>query len=71
MVGHVLYLEAEACGIRSTGIGCFFDDATHRLIGLKGSAWQDLYHFTLGGPVDDPRLQTLPPYQHLGDRSAR
>ena len=26
MIGQVLYLEAEAAGIRSTGIGCYFDD---------------------------------------------
>jgi hypothetical protein len=28
VIGQVLYLEAEASGIRSTGIGCFFDDLT-------------------------------------------
>jgi SagB-type dehydrogenase family enzyme len=61
-IGQVLYLEAEASGIRATGIGCFFDDETHRLFGLRGPAWRDLYHFTVGGPIDDDRLQTLPPY---------
>ena len=30
MIGQVLYLEAEAAGIRSTGIGCYFDDPMHR-----------------------------------------
>lgn len=68
VVGQVLYLEAEASGIRGTGIGCFFDDLTHRLFGLDGDRFQVLYHFTMGGPVDDPRLQTHPPYQHLGRR---
>jgi nitroreductase len=62
MVGQVLYLEAEAAGLRGTGIGCFFDDEMHRLLGLKDSSWQSLYHFTVGGPVEDPRLTTLPPY---------
>jgi hypothetical protein len=62
MVGQTLYLEAEAAGIRATGIGCFFDDEMHRLLGLRGDAWQSLYHFTAGGPVDDSRLTTLPPY---------
>jgi hypothetical protein len=28
-----------------------------------GSAWQSLYHFTVGGAVDDARLQTLPAYE--------
>jgi len=62
VVGQVLYLEAEASGIRATGIGCFFDDATHHVFGLAGNAFQVLYHFTMGGAVDDPRLQTAPPY---------
>lgn len=62
MIGQVLYLEAEAVGLRGTGIGCFFDDAFHRLLGLEGKVYQDLYHFTAGGPVEDPRLTTLPAY---------
>ena len=63
VVGQVLYLEAEASGIRATGIGCFFDDATHHVFGLAGNHFQVLYHFTMGGAVDDPRLQTVPPYR--------
>lgn len=62
MIGQLLYLEAEAAGIRSTGIGCFFDDAMHEVLGLKGQQYQDLYHFTVGGPVEDTRLTTLPAY---------
>ena len=34
MIGQVLYLEAEAAGVRGTGIGCFFDDGMHSLLGL-------------------------------------
>ncbi len=66
-LGQVLYLEAEATGrLRATGIGCFFDDAVHDLIGLDPDqrTWQVIYHFTLGGPVEDPRLQSLPAYVH-------
>jgi hypothetical protein len=33
MVGQVLYLEAEAHGVRATGIGCFFDDPTQESSG--------------------------------------
>ncbi len=62
VVGQVLYLEAEAIGIRGTGIGCFFDDAMHSVLGLKTLQYQSLYHFTMGGPVEDPRLRSLPPY---------
>ena len=61
-IGQVLYLEAEAAGVRSTGIGCFFDDPVHQVFGLKDLAFQSLYHFTVGGAVDDPRLTTLPAY---------
>ena len=61
-IGQVLYLEAEAAGIRGTGIGCYFDDAMHDVLGLADTAYQDLYHFTLGGPVEDTRLTTLPAY---------
>jgi nitroreductase len=62
LLGQVLYLEAEAAGHRGTGIGCFFDDALHELLGLVGSALQSLYHFTLGTAVDDPRVGSEPPY---------
>jgi SagB-type dehydrogenase family enzyme len=62
MIGQVLYLEAEAAKLRGTGIGCYFDDPTHRLFGLEGDAFQSLYHFTVGGPVEDTRITTLPAY---------
>jgi SagB-type dehydrogenase family enzyme len=62
MIGQVLYLEAEAAGLRGTGIGCYFDDAMHELLGLAGDEWQSLYHFTVGGPIEDTRLSALPPY---------
>ncbi len=65
LLGQVLYLEAEAAGIRATGIGCFFDDPVHEVVSIKDLAMQSLYHFTIGGPVEDRRLQTLPPYHHL------
>ena len=65
IMGQVLYLEAEAAGIRSTGIGCFFDDSVHQVFGIQGHAFQSLYHFTVGGPVEDPRLTTLPAYAFL------
>jgi hypothetical protein len=75
LIGQVLYLEAEAAGARSTGIGCFYDDAVHELLGLPlgpvelpdGTAaaanWQSLYHFSMGMPVDDARLTTEPGYE--------
>ncbi|HEV3025085.1 MAG TPA: SagB/ThcOx family dehydrogenase [Pirellulales bacterium] len=63
LVGQVLYLEAEAWGARATGIGCYFDDPVHDVLGLRDHRFQSLYHFAVGVPVDDPRLQSWPPYQ--------
>ena len=60
VVGQVLYLEAEAAGVRGTGIGCFYDDPVHDVLGLTGHAFQSLYHFTIGMPVEDTRLTTEP-----------
>jgi SagB-type dehydrogenase family enzyme len=62
LVGQVLYLEAETTGGRATGIGCFYDDPMHELLGLTGHTWQSLYHFSMGVAVDDPRLTTEPGY---------
>ena len=70
LIGQVLYLEAEAAGARSTGIGCYYDDAVHELLGLPSSVtdgtgsadWQSLYHFSMGRPVEDERLTTEPGY---------
>ena len=68
LLGQILYLEAEAAGVRGTGIGCFFDDAMHQVLGIADLSLQSLYHFTVGSPVEDRRLQTLPPYAHLAPR---
>lgn len=69
LIGQVLYLEAEAAGLRGTGIGCFFDDSLHQLLGLPApaasAALQSVYHFTVGRPVADARIATEAPYAHL------
>ena len=62
IIGQVLYLEAEAAASRATGIGCFYDDPVHDLLGLAGHAWQSLYHFSMGIPLEDSRLTTEPGY---------
>jgi len=56
LIGQLLYLEAEAAGARSTGIGCYYDDPVHELLGLSGDEWQNLYHFSMGLPIEDTRL---------------
>ena len=62
MIGQAFYLAAEAMGFQGCGIGCFFDDIVHRMLGLSGWRYQDLYHFTLGKALPDPRLVDLPAY---------
>lgn len=62
MLGHCLTLEAEAAGWRGTGIGCFFDDADHELLGLKDTRYQVVYHYAIGMPLEDTRITTLPAY---------
>ena len=62
MLGHVLTLEAEAAGWRGTGIGCFFDDADHEVLGIKDNKFQVIYHYAIGMALDDPRISTLPAY---------
>ena len=62
LIGQVLYLEAEAARARATGIGCFYDDPVHEVLGLSGMGWQSLYHFSMGVPLDDGRLTSEPGY---------
>ena len=62
MIGHALYLEAETQNLRGTGIGCFLDDSLHGLLGLRDGRRQSLYQFTIGRPLVDERLQSLPAY---------
>jgi SagB-type dehydrogenase family enzyme len=70
VLGQVLYLEAEAAGLRGTGIGCFFDDVLHETLGLGDDRFRDIYHFTVGGAVDDRRLTTRPGYGDAVGRRA-
>ena len=39
-----------------------FDDPVHEVFGIVSRDWQSFYHFTVGGPVEDVRLTTLPAY---------
>ncbi len=62
LIGQVLYLEAESLGFRGTGIGCYFDDTFHEILGLADANFASLYHFTVGQALTDTRISTLPPY---------
>ena len=56
-VGHRLYLGAEALGLGATGIGAFYDEEVHRYLHVTPEQGQVVYHFAIGYPVPDPRLQ--------------
>ena len=56
-IGHRLYLAAESLGLGATGIGAFFDDEVHRYLGLNPADGQVVYHFAIGRPVPDPRIE--------------
>jgi SagB-type dehydrogenase family enzyme len=56
-IGQRLYLAAEALGLAATGIGAFFDDRVHEYLGLDESRGQVVYHFAIGHPVLDTRVQ--------------
>jgi SagB-type dehydrogenase family enzyme len=55
-IGHRLYLAAEGLGLGATGIGAFFDDEVHRYLKLTPEQGQVVYHFAIGYPVPDPRV---------------
>ncbi|HWR26164.1 MAG TPA: nitroreductase family protein, partial [Methanosarcina sp.] len=63
ILGQLLYLEAEANGLRGCGIGCYFDDPVHEAIGLKGLKFQDLYHFAVGAQLQEIGVITLHAYE--------
>jgi len=66
MVGQALYLAAESVGCSGTAMGCFFGPWTHQMTGIDAQKLQDVEHFTLGYALEDRRMQTIPPYAHLG-----
>ena len=56
-IGQRLYLASEALGLRATGIGAFFDEQVNRYLGLSPELGQVVYHFAIGYPIPDPRLE--------------
>lgn len=61
-IGQGLYLGAEAVGVQGTGIGAFFDDDVNFFLRLP-AGFEVIYHFTVGGAVEDPRIQTCKSYE--------
>ena len=56
-IGQRMYLASEALGLRATGIGAFFDEEVNLYLSLAPEVGQVVYHFAIGYPVPDPRLE--------------
>eukprot|EP00930_Biecheleria_cincta_P028602 TRINITY_DN19966_c0_g1_i1.p1 TRINITY_DN19966_c0_g1~~TRINITY_DN19966_c0_g1_i1.p1 ORF type:complete len:339 (+),score=40.87 TRINITY_DN19966_c0_g1_i1:101-1018(+) len=76
-LGGALYLAAgaakeEAGMLQSTGIGCFFAPWVQALLKVDAPNWADVYHFTLGWPDEDRRVDVKqPPYHHVDEMRNR
>jgi SagB-type dehydrogenase family enzyme len=56
-IGQRLYLAAQALGLGATGIGAFYDEEVHRHLKLPPEKGQVVYHFAIGYPALDTRLE--------------
>jgi SagB-type dehydrogenase family enzyme len=56
-IGQRMYLASEALGLRATGIGAFLDERVNRYLNLSPELGQVVYHFAIGYPIPDPRLE--------------
>lgn len=56
-IGQRLYLAAEALGLGATGIGAFYDEEVRRYLNLRPEQGQAIYHFAIGYPIPDTRLE--------------
>jgi nitroreductase len=51
------YVHFEAGAFGATGIGAFYDEEVHRYLNLMPRQGQVVYHFAIGYPVADPRIE--------------
>lgn len=65
ILGQQLYLMTTALGFNATGIGCFFDDGIHDLLGFADTDIQAVYGFAMGKAIVDHRITSLSGYHHL------
>ena len=65
LLGQVFYLEAEAAGVRATGIGCFFDDPVHEIVedtGDEAAIPLSLYDWRTSGRWTIADLAAVSPF---------
>jgi SagB-type dehydrogenase family enzyme len=58
-IGQRMYVAAESVGLRATGMGAFFDEEVSRYLNLSPAEGEVVYHFAIGYPVHDARLDAL------------
>jgi SagB-type dehydrogenase family enzyme len=56
-IGQRLYLGAESRGLGATGIGAFYDERVQEYLGVEPAEGRVIYHFAVGYPVADPRVE--------------
>lgn len=59
---QVLALEATSLDLAATPMGRFHDELAHLLLGFEDRTWQAIYAVAVGVGIEDPRLETYPPY---------
>ena len=52
-----VHFEAGAIGLRATGVGAVLDQQVNQYLALSPELGQVVYHFAIGYPVADPRLE--------------
>ena len=69
ILAHQVYLSATDNNLTATGIGCFFDDPWHELLGFHNNDnYQFVYHIAVGHAFTDNRITSLSGYYHLLER---
>jgi SagB-type dehydrogenase family enzyme len=56
-VGQRMYFAAEALGLGATAIRAFYDDQVNYYLNLTPEQGQVVYHFAVGYPIVDHRLE--------------
>jgi len=68
MIAQRIYLLATGLQKAATGIGCFFDDPWHELLGIDDYEYQFVYQMAVGTPFIDERITSYSGYYFLQDR---
>ena len=67
-IAQQIYLAATYEGVAATGIGCYFDDPCHEILGLTNHDYQVVYQMAVGYPIVDERIAAFSGYYHLAEK---